>query len=1058
MRKLFRPGKKHDLVDPSLPGPIEAAFPSGIKQFYESPGASDVDVVFIHGLDGNREKTWTAKGADEPWPKTLLPLELPSARILTFGYDAYAAKWEKGGSQNRIRDHAWNLLTALASCRESDDTKKRPIIFVCHSLGGLVCKDALIVAQMQSDSHIHDIYERTHAIAFMGTPHHGSELAIWADRLLKSVNIVQKRNTDIIGVLNANSEVLQRIQEGFFATIWGKEEGVSRQIQITCFHEELPTSIKGFSKIVVSKESASLPGSIRIGIHRDHTQMTKFSDREDPGFKATCGELRRWAMSTKPPYMNEQRGEFKIPVRQKEGMKTSNQAKFVVPYLKNEKFVGRTEILDQLKARLSFSEESHASQRRVSLFGLGGVGKTQIALAFIHWIKEANLEVSVIWVHASNPERFQQSFSSIAEEFQIPGHEDPKSNVLVLVRQWLEKKDCGKWLMVLDNADDAELFFGKSSPAESHPLDASTNLAQYLPECTHGALLITTRNKQIGVKIASGDGSSMLQVKEMDASESESLLKSSLVTLAANEEEVRALSSRLEQLPLALAQAASFILEYSMSVTEYLELLSEGDSAFIDLLSQEFEAVARDRERSRAVANTWMISFQQIKKQNPLASELLSMMSFLDRQDITIETLQEYNRQHEDGPRSNIELKRSIGILKNFSLVTEQKNGSLDMHRLVQLVTRSWLDKTEASDRFRRKALVCISNLYPFGKFENREVCRAYLAHALAVLELHAANKDEEATSRASLLHCVGGYFWQEGQHRHAEKMVREAFEVHMSSLGETHPATLQSMGNFAATLYSQGRYEEAEKLGIQSLEAWKISLGETHPDTLYSMGNLAATFYCQGRYEEAEKLQNQALEGRKKSLGETHPHTLTSMANLAATFYCQGRYEEAEKLGIQSLEAWKISLGETHPHTLTSMANLAATFYSQGRYEEAEKLEIRVLEARKISLGETHPDILCSIASLAATFHSQGRYKEAEKLENQALKGRKKSLGETHPHTLTSMANLGYTLHALGHLDAALGLMTTCLDSRKRVLGKDHPDTLSCVKTLKEWGNGTEN
>lgn len=79
-------------------------------------------VVFIHGLDGNREKTWTAKGADEPWPKTLLPMELPSARILTFGYDAYAAKWEKGGSQNRIRDHAWNLLTALASCRESDDT------------------------------------------------------------------------------------------------------------------------------------------------------------------------------------------------------------------------------------------------------------------------------------------------------------------------------------------------------------------------------------------------------------------------------------------------------------------------------------------------------------------------------------------------------------------------------------------------------------------------------------------------------------------------------------------------------------------------------------------------------------------------------------------------------------------------------------------------------------------------------------------------------------------------------------------------------------------------
>ncbi|CAH0037519.1 unnamed protein product [Clonostachys solani] len=1010
MWKLFLPDKKRDLVSPPLSGPIEAAFPSGIKQFYESPGTSDVDVVFIHGLDGNREKTWTAKGADEPWPKTLLPLELPSARILTFGYDAYAAKWEKGGSQNRIRDHAWNLLTALASCRESDDTQRRPIIFVCHSLGGLVCKDALIVSKMQSDSHLHDVYEKTHAIAFMGTPHHGSELAIWAERLLKSVNVVQRRNTDIVGVLNEKSEVLERIQEEFLTIIWGKEKDVSKQIQITCFHEELPTSIKGFNKIVVSKESAALPGSIKIGIHRDHTQMTKFSDQEDPGFKAVCGELRRWATSAKPLYMNERWGEVEIALRLKEGMETFPQVKFVVPYLKNEKFVGRTEILDQLKSRLSFSDDNHASQRRVSLFGLGGVGKTQIALAYIHWVKETHPEVSVIWVHASNPERFHQSFSRIAEEFQIPGYEDPKSNVLVLVQKWLEKKDCGKWLMVLDNADDAEPFFGEPSPTESNPLNTSTNLVQYLPECTHGTLLITTRNKQIGVKLASGDGSSMLQVQEMKASESESLLKNSLANLAANEEEVRTLSSRLEQLPLALAQAASFILEYSMSIGEYLELLSEGDQALIDLLSQEFETIARDRERSRAVANTWMISFQQIKKQNPLASELLSMMSFLDRQDITFEILQEYNRQQQDGSRRNIELKRSIGILKNFSLVTEQKNGSLDMHRLVQLVTRNWLDKTEASDWFRRKALVCISNIYPFGEFKNRELCRAYLAHALAVLGLHVANKDEEATSKARLLRCVGEHFLREGQHIHAEEIIREALEIRMSSLGENHKDTIETMQHLTEALYYQRRFKEAEKLALQVLEARKTSLGETHPDTLESISNLAATFYEQGRYEEAEKLEIQALEASKITLGQTHPNVLHFMANLSATFHSQGRIEEAEKLGLQALEARKTFLGENHPNTLESMTNLVAIFYEQERYEEAKNLETQALEASKITLGEAHPD------------------------------------------TLTRMSSLGYALHALGHLDAALDLMATCLDNRKRVLGEDHADTLHSVKTLQDW------
>ena len=79
-------------------------------------------IVFIHGLTGDRDKTWTAQDASEPWPKTLLPSKLPTARILSFGYDAYVANWRGVVSQNRIANHAWNLLTSLASYREDDDT------------------------------------------------------------------------------------------------------------------------------------------------------------------------------------------------------------------------------------------------------------------------------------------------------------------------------------------------------------------------------------------------------------------------------------------------------------------------------------------------------------------------------------------------------------------------------------------------------------------------------------------------------------------------------------------------------------------------------------------------------------------------------------------------------------------------------------------------------------------------------------------------------------------------------------------------------------------------
>ncbi|XTI91046.1 hypothetical protein V2W45_700080 [Cenococcum geophilum] len=127
---------------PSNPttGPHRKTVPSGIKLFHDAQNSA-ADIIFVHGLTGDREKTWTAKDAKAPWPQTLLPDTLPNARVLTFGYDAYVADWMGMVSKNRIGNHSMNLLTAVATYRENDDTNNRPIVFVCHSLGGLVCED-----------------------------------------------------------------------------------------------------------------------------------------------------------------------------------------------------------------------------------------------------------------------------------------------------------------------------------------------------------------------------------------------------------------------------------------------------------------------------------------------------------------------------------------------------------------------------------------------------------------------------------------------------------------------------------------------------------------------------------------------------------------------------------------------------------------------------------------------------------------------------------------------------------------------------------------------------
>ncbi len=505
--------------------------------------------------------------------------------------------------------------------------------------------------------------------------------------------------------------------------------------------------------------------------------------------------------------------------------------------------------------------------------------KTQVALAYVYWLQETWQEISVFWIHASNAERFRQAFTSIAEECQIPGYDDPKIDVLPLVRRWLENKDRGQWLMVLDNADNAQLFFPPpQEPPKMGSVNQEDDLGQYIPECPHGSILVTTRNKQAGLKLAKGNPP--IEIGAMAENDSEQLLRVNLGREDIASSELLALSSRLDHLPLALAQAAAFIEANTIAVDEYLQCLNKSDQNLVDLLSEEFETVGRDSETPRAVAETWILSFEQIRQQNAFASELLSLMSLFDRQAIPLEFLPSHGVQQQgQGPRGEVHRKKALGVLKAFSFITEDKDHSLNMHRLVQLVTQKWLVKRGTIHRVAGQALSAVSQAYPYGNFDNRITCSSYLPHAHAVLKLEGVDLKVE---RASLLRNIAAYLNFQGQWKDAEKFQLEVVELRKEILGIDHPDTLTSMGNLASTFWNQGRWEEAEELEIQVLETSKTKLGIDHPDTLISMGNLASTFRNQGRWEEAEELEIQVLETRKTKLGIDHPDTLTSMANLA--------------------------------------------------------------------------------------------------------------------------------------------------------------------------------
>lgn len=240
-------------------------------------------IVFVHGLTGNRDRTWTHSNGTY-WIGDLLPKDLPSARIMSFGYDADVVRfWTMAGS-NRLHDHGKSLACAVLDRRLG--LEKRPIVFVSHSLGGLVCEAALVLCEKREA--LSSILDSTLGIVFLGTPHGGSDLAVWGTTVARYVNIVRGTNKDILKNLQPGSTDLQQVEDDFQHLLKRKEVN----LKVFCFYEEL--KINATIGKIVEDRSAIIRGYDSCSIHADHRNMTKFSGKADVGYGQVLGVLERW--------------------------------------------------------------------------------------------------------------------------------------------------------------------------------------------------------------------------------------------------------------------------------------------------------------------------------------------------------------------------------------------------------------------------------------------------------------------------------------------------------------------------------------------------------------------------------------------------------------------------------------------------------------------------------------------------------------------------------------------------------------------------------------------
>ena len=589
--------------------------------------------------------------------------------------------------------------------------------------------------------------------------------------------------------------------------------------------------------------------------------------------------------------------------------------------------------------------------------------------------------------------------------------------------------------MVLDNADDLEMFFARSNA-----------ILDYLPQSSRGFMIITSRDERLAKRLAGGIHAWTV-VNPMSAPEAQALLESrqSRPLKSLDRDKVGDLLKALGYFPLAIAQAAAFIDENYITVWQYLELLDMSDSESHSLLSEDLGDIRRDSQSHNSIIKTWKLSFDLISKQNPRAAEILSLMAALDRQGIPENLIKDASDQ-------TIEFKKAIGTLLAFSLIISENNGAgYGLHRLVQLAIQKWLEIQNTMSKWQEKALIAVADIFPHGVFDNWTKCESLLPHAQKVLQY----KDAVETSPKEysvLLYNIAGFHHEQGHYQKACSELLTVIAVEKRLFGTDHPSTLLSMADLGITFSNLGRYDEAEKLLVQVVENTQRVLGADNLQTLYCMTNLAIAYRRQYRWEEAEILQLKVSEVLERTQDTESQANIVNMNDLALTYKEQGRWKEAEELQLRVLDAQKRTIGVEHPHTLSTMYNLACLYRSQRQWEKADTLFIQVNEARKRLLGAEHPDALACVHNLGCIYMLQGRYEEAEKLFIDTLETRKRVLGSEHPHTLTNMASLAILRSQQNRHSEAFKMMESVLESRKKVFGPDHKDTIEATEWLRGW------
>ena len=694
-----------------------------------------------------------------------------------------------------------------------------------------------------------------------------------------------------------------------------------------------------------------------------------------------------------------------------------------MPLTPNPLFVGREHDLRTLAAALKGGETTVIEQS-AAVTGMGGLGKTQLAVEFAHrygqyfgggvfWLSFADaaaVPAEIAACGGASSMSLRPDFSSLSLDDQVH----------LVQAEWQRPLPR---LLIFDNCEDEAL------------------LHRYRPTSGGCRVLVTSRRRAWDPTLSVR----ALPLYELKHMQSIALLCEYRSGLLRDDPTVHKIAHELGNLPLALTLAGSFLKLYDDTTpADYLDELRTTPGLEHDSFTGEgISPTGHDQ----SVARTFKLSYDRLNPSHPtdaLALQLLTRAAyFASGEVIPRDLLKATVHSFSENQSAKRQVTKALRRLIDLGLIEEALESALRLHRLLAAFVRTVTNDAEAQTMVEDVMLVEIDRLNDAGL---PAPLLALQPHFHAITNTALRRMDRRA---ALLCNELGYHLKMAGDYVGARHYYQHALAIYEEVQGAQHPDTATSLNNLGEVLLAQGDLADARSCLEQALVIWQQVLGMQHPTTAQGLNNLGGVLRAQGYYHEARHCFEQALMIYKQVFGVQHNFTALILSNLGGILQVQGDYVGARHYYEQALAIVEQVFEDQHPTTALILNNLGSVLNEQGDYAGARRYYEQALVVQQQMLVVNHPAIATSLNNLGEVLRAQDDLADARSYLEQALVIRQQVLGMQHLDTAISLDNLGIVLQAQGDLVGARCYYEQAMAIRLQVVGMQHFDTATSFNNM---------